>query len=107
LSKDKEELAIIEHKWYIVFQDQKQNYMIAYGYEEKPIVMEFKGALEQFAKEPELKAAIQDFEQIIDLVCFDVMDHKAFVKYMEKQEKKAQKIEKKVEKSAKKEKKGK
>lgn len=96
------ETEMIEHNWYIVFQDQKGNYMIAYGYEEKPIIMEFKGALEQFSKEPDLKAAIPDFEKIIDLVCFDVMDHKTFVKYMEKQEKKMQKAEKKTQKKDKK-----
>lgn len=89
------DISIIEHKWYIVFQDQKENYMMAYGYEEKPVVMEFKGALEQFVKEPELKEAIQDFENIVDLVCFDVMDYDKFIKYMEKQEKKAAKAEKK------------
>ena len=93
----KKELEMVEYNWYIVFMDQKGNYMIAYGYEEQPIIMEFKGALEQFAKEPDLIAAIQDFEKIVDLVCFEVMNHKRFVKYMEKQEKRAQKIEKEVE----------
>lgn len=90
-----------EFNYYIVFMDQKDSYMIAYGYEEKPIVMEFKGALEQFSKEPDLKAAIPDFEKIIDLVCFDVMDHKTFINYMEKQEKKAAKAEKKSKKKEK------
>ena len=90
-----------EFNYYIVFQDQKQNYMIAYGYEEKPIVMEFKNALEQFSKEKDLKDIIPDFEKIIDLVCFDVMDHKTFIKYMEKQEKKAKKAKKKNKKEKK------
>ena len=94
------ELELIEYNWYLVFQDQKGSYMIAYGYEEKPVIMEFKGALEQFSKEPDLIAAIPDFEKIIDLVCFDVMDHKKFIKYMEKQEKKAEKADKKAKKKA-------
>jgi hypothetical protein len=101
MAKKETELEIIEYNYYLVFQDQKGNYMIAYGYEEKPIVMEFKGALEQFSKEESLKSVIPDFEKIIDLVCFDVMDHKTFVKYMEKQEKKAAKAEKKAEKKGK------
>lgn len=105
MSKENNNISIIEHNYYIVFMDQKGSYMMAYGYEEKPIVMEFKGALEQFSKEPDLKAVIPDFEKIVDLVCFDVMNHKTFVKYMEKQEKKAAKVEKEVEKEAKKEKK--
>lgn len=84
-----------EFNYYIVFMDHNSTYMMAYGYNEKPIIMEFMGAVEQFSKEQELKDAIADFEKIIDLVCFEVMDYDTFIKYIEEQEKKAAKIDKK------------
>ena len=86
---------IKKFNYYLVFMDQKENYITAYGYNERPIILEFKNALEQFSNEEDLKETIPNFENIIDFVCFDVMKYKKFIKYLEKQGKKAKKTEKK------------
>ena len=53
---------------------------------------------EALAKEEDLISVIPNFHQIIDYICFDVMKHKKFIKYMTVQEEKMQKAENKLKK---------
>jgi len=85
-------------KFYIVFMDTALNYIMGYGYPEQPAIIDIKYALEQFSNEPDLNLTIPDFKKVIDYVSIDIMNHKKFVKYMEKQEQNAQKAEKKAKK---------
>ena len=91
-------LQIKEFEYYLVFTDTNGNYMIAYGYNQKPAIMEMKYAIEALAKEEDLISVIPNFHQIIDYICFDVMKHKKFIKYMIAQEEKMQKAENKLKK---------
>ncbi len=91
-------LQIKEFEYYLVFTDTNGNYIMAYGYNQKPAIMEMKYAIEALAKEEDLIVAIPNFHQIIDYICFDVMKHKKFIKYMTAQEEKMQKAENKLKK---------
>lgn len=95
-------LTIKEFSYYLVFMDDKANYVMAYGYERKPGILEFKYAIDALVNDPELSAAIPDFHKIIDYICFDVMPHKKFIKYMNKWEEKMSKLESKGKKKKKK-----
>lgn len=95
-------LSIKEFEYYLVFTDTNSNYIMAYGYTQKPAIMEMKYAIEALSQEQDLIAAIPNFHQVIDYVCFQVMKHKKFLKYMEEQEAKMAKAEAKAEKKKKK-----
>lgn len=94
----KTELEINEHDYYIVFTDSEDNYIIGYGYEQKPAIIDFKYAFEQLSNEQDLVETIPDFKKIVDYISVSIMNHKKFVKYMIKQEENAQKAEKKQKK---------
>lgn len=96
------ELEIKDFEYYLVFLDSKDNYVISYGYEERPAVIDIKYAFDQLPKEEDLKAAIPNLEKVFDYISVDIMNHDKFLKYMEKQEKKAAKAEKKMKKKGKK-----
>jgi len=101
MSKTKEEtieMDIKEFDYYLVFMDSNANYVISYGYETRPAVIDIKYAFEQVANEPDLVAAIPDWKTQLDYVSIETMNHKKFVKYMVEQEKKAKKVEKKAKK---------
>jgi hypothetical protein len=75
-----------EFEYYLVFMDNNYNYVMAYGYNHKPSILEFKYAIETLSNDEELIVAIPNFKNIIDYVCFDVMSHKKFIEYMVQQE---------------------
>jgi len=94
--KDKSiELEIKEFEYYLVFMDSNKNYVISYGYEQLPAVIDLKYAFEQLAKEEDLASVIPDWKNQIDYVSVDIMNYNKFIKYMIKQEKLAKKAEKK------------
>lgn len=84
---------IKEFEWYIVFKDSKNNYVMAYGYKDIPVILDLKYAFETLAKEEDLIHAIPDFHKIMDYICVDIMSHDKFIKYVETQENKMQKNE--------------
>lgn len=88
-----ENLEIKDFEYYLVFTDDNDNYIMAYGYERKPAILEMKYAIETLTNDPDLSAAIPDFKKVIDYICFDVMTHKKFIKYMVKQEEKMKKYD--------------
>ena len=94
----KSELEIKEFDWYLVFMDSHDNYVISYGYEQRPAVIDLKYAFGQVTKEEDLVAVIPDWKKQVDYVSVAIMDHEKFVKYMVKQEKLANKAEKKSKK---------
>jgi len=96
--KKKAEMEIREFEYYLVVMDSRQNYIISYGYEDFPLIIDIKYAFEQMAKEPDIVSVIPDWKKNMDYASIDIMNHKKFLKYMEKQEKKAQKEEKKSKK---------
>lgn len=81
-------LEIKKFDYYLVFVDDRKNYIVAYGYNCRPSILEFKYAVETLSNDKHLEKSIPDFHQIIDFICFEVMSYKKFLKYMEKQEKK-------------------
>jgi len=91
-------LEIKEFEFYLVFMDSSQNYVISYGYEQRPAVIDLKYAFDQVSKEPDLVAVIPDWQKQVDYVSVETMNHKRFIKYMVEQEKLAQKAEKKSKK---------
>ena len=94
------ELEIKDFEYYVVLMDSNENYVISYGYEQRPAIIDLKFMFEQLItdKTSGLHEAIPDFEKVIDYVSIDIMNHKKFLKYMEKQEKKADKADKKKKK---------
>ena len=94
----KSEMEIKEFNWYLVMMDSNSNYVISYGYNERPAIIDLKYAFEQLVKEPDLIAIIPDWEKQVDYVSVDIMGHEKFVKYMVKQEKLAKKADKKSKK---------
>ena len=84
-----------EFEYYLVFMDDRSNYVMAYGYSHKPAIIEFKYAIEALSNDEELIIAIPNFKNIIDYICFEVMSHKKFIKFMVEQEKKMRKYDKK------------
>ncbi len=94
----KSEMEIKEFNYYLVFMDSNSNYVISYGYEQRPAVIDLKYAFDQVSKEPDLAAVIPDWQKQIDYVSVDIMGHEKFVKYMVKQEKQAKKVDKKKKK---------
>lgn len=94
-------MDIKDFEWYIVFMDSKENYVMAYGYSDRPAIIDMKYAFDALAKEDDLAVAIPDFHNIMDYVCVDVMSHKKFMKYMVDQEAKMKKLETKKEKKKK------
>lgn len=96
----KSELEIKDFEYYVVLMDSNDNYVISYGYEQRPAIIDLKYMFEQIIadKTSGLHSAIPDFEKVIDYVSVDIMNHKKFVKYMEKQEENADKAEKKTKK---------
>jgi hypothetical protein len=83
---------IREFEYYLIFMDDHGNYVNAYGYQQPPAIIDMKYAIETLSKEEDLIAAIPNFHNIIDYICFEVMTHKKFIKYMVKQEKKMSKL---------------
>jgi|SaaInlStandDraft_4_1057021.scaffolds.fasta_scaffold20813_3 hypothetical protein len=97
MSKDR----IKEFDWYLVFHDDRGNYVMGYGYESKPAIMDMKYALDALAEDQELIAAIPDFHKVMDYICFGVMNYKKFAKYIVKQEEKMTKEEDNIKKKKK------
>jgi len=91
-------LEIKEFDWYVVFMDSAGTYVISYGYEQRPAVIDLKYAFEQVTKEPDLVQTIPEWKKQVDYVSVDIMNHKSFIKYMVKQEEIAKKLEKKSKK---------
>lgn len=94
----KSELEIKDFEYYVVLMDSNENYVISYGYEQRPAIIDLKFMFEQLItdKTSGLHEAIPDFKKVIDYVSIDIMNHKKFVKYMEKQETIANKKEAKA-----------
>ena len=95
MSKNK--LEIQDFEYYVVLMDSNDNYVISYGYEQRPAIIDLKFMFEQIIsdKTSGLHEAIPDFEKVIDYVSVDIMNHKKFMKYMDKQDAKDAKAEKK------------
>lgn len=93
----KKESEVKEYEFYVVLMDSNDNYVISYGYDQRPTIIDLKFMFEQLItdKTSGLHTAIPDFEKVIDYVSLDIMSHSKFIKYMGKQEKKAEKAEKK------------
>lgn len=90
-----------EFSHYIVFKDTNNNYVMAYGYEDAPVILDMKYAFDSLSKDAELAIAIPDFHKVFDYITVDVMTHKKFMKYVTEQEEKMQKMEKKSSKKTK------
>lgn len=73
-------------EFYIVFMDDKSNYLTAYGYDHSPVILDFKYAIESLSTDEEIKNLIPDFEKILDYICFKTMGYSEFVRYIESQE---------------------
>lgn len=74
-----------EHAYYIIFKDDHNNYVAAYGFELPPNISEMNQAVEVLKQDPTLKENIPNFLDIIDYICFDVMTHAMFSIYMAQQ----------------------
>jgi len=98
MGKKDTELEIKDFEYYLVVMDSRQDYIISYGYEEFPLILDIKYAFEQIPKEPDLIAAIPDWQKVFDYASIEIMTHKKFIKYMLKQEEKAAKQDKKKKK---------
>ena len=59
-------LEVKKFKYYIVFMDTNGIYLTAYGYNEKPVVMNFFVAVKTLSEEKELAAVIPNFQEKID-----------------------------------------
>lgn len=79
-------INIKEHKFYIAFFDDKNNYITAYGYDRQPAIMEMKMAIESILGDEDLRKRIPNLDEIIDFICFDVMTYEMFVDYIIDQE---------------------
>lgn len=90
-------IEVKEFSHYIVFKDSNNNYVMAYGYEGAPAILDMKYAFESLGNDPELQVAIPDFHKVFDYITVDVMTHKKFMKYVAEQEEKMQKLESKTE----------
>lgn len=88
MSTDNKLLEIKEFPYYLVFMDDKGQYIMAYGYNQKPAIIDMKVAIETLSTEKDLIAAIPNFHEVIDFICFSVMKHKKFIKYIDEQEEK-------------------
>lgn len=87
------QLKVKEFSHYIVFKDSNNNYVMGYGYEDSPTILDMKYAFDTLSKDPELVVAIPEFSRVFDYISVDVMTHKKFIKYMEEQEQKLRKME--------------
>lgn len=75
-----------DYEYYLVFMDDRSNFLTAYGYDHKPAIIEFKYALEALQNDKEVNSLIPNLMEIFDYICFETMTNKKFVKYMKKQE---------------------
>lgn len=91
--KKQKKMEIKDFEYYVVLMDSNDNYVISYGYEQRPAIIDMKYMFEQIMsdKTSGLHEAIPDFEKVIDYVSVDIMKHKRFIKYMDKQEEKTKK----------------
>lgn len=88
-----------DYNYYVVFMDNKDNFIEAYGYEEKPNVLDLKYAFgDMLEADSMFSKSVPDAQKVFDYVTVDIMKHKKFVKYMEDQEARAKKLEAKKEK---------
>lgn len=86
MSSEHSILEIKEFAYYLVFTDDKGQYIMAYGYNQKPAIIDMKVAIETLSTEKDLIAAIPNFHEVLDYICFSVMKHKKFIKYIDEQE---------------------
>ncbi len=81
---DDKVLEVKKFNYYIVFMDTNGIYLTAYGYDEKPVIMNFFVAVKQLSEEKDLAAAIPNFHEVIDYVGFEIMEYDDFIKYLDK-----------------------
>lgn len=62
--------------------DSNNNYLVAYGYTQRPVVMDFIQAIKELSEEKDLLDAIPNLKDIIDYISFDVLEYDAFVEYL-------------------------
>jgi hypothetical protein len=85
---DKDILVEIQKfDYYIVFMDSNSNYLVAYGYSKRPIVMDFLTAMKELSEDKELLLTIPNLKEIIDYVSFDVMEYDEFVEFFNMKDK--------------------
>jgi hypothetical protein len=79
---DKDVLVEIQKfDYYIVFMDSNSNYLVAYGYSKRPIIMDFLTAMKELSEDKELLLTIPNLKEVIDYVSFDVMEYAEFVEF--------------------------
>lgn len=86
MSSEHSLLEIKEFPYYIVFMDDKGQYVMAYGYNKKPAVVDMRVAIDTLSTEKDLIAAIPNFHEVMGYICVSIMKYKKFIKYIEDQE---------------------
>jgi len=78
-------IEIKNFDYYIVFMDSNQKYIMAYGYDHIPSILEMKCAIETLSLDKDIALNIPNLEEVLDYICFYVMVYDEFITYMDNQ----------------------
>jgi len=78
-------MDIKDFKYYLVVTDSNNQYIISYGYDVYPNILELKYVFSQLVQETDLIELIPDWSNNVDYTLIKIMKKNKFVKYMKTQ----------------------